>query len=359
MLTALASTFRCLLIKELDIFYLTIIALPILFGIVILILMRYRCISGNLQVYFVVGWNTLFTLFLLSLMFAAGETYYRFSVDSTDSFGLNKLTLRWGERHYQSNTQGARDNINYTLIIPEKRHRITFVGDSFTIGHGIKEVDDRFTNLLRRQHPEWDIHIMAANGFETTDELKIIEKIADIDYVFETVVLVYILNDISPMMPETAKIYTQIFAFNEGLSYPVRESYFLNFLAFRWFALRTPEVTKYYDFVKQGYAGEAWHRQEELLQTMVEFLRSRNCRLAVVTFPFLHNLPDKDMATIHRQLTAFWNKQQIPHLDLRPIFLQHVGEDLVVNQYDAHPNEHAHRIAAEAMAPFIEQLLSK
>ena len=36
-------------------------------------------------------------------------------------------------------------------------------------------------------------------------------------------------------------------------------------------------------------------------------------------------------------------------LDLQPIFSEHTGEKLEVSRFDAHPNERAHAIAAEAI----------
>jgi hypothetical protein len=36
-------------------------------------------------------------------------------------------------------------------------------------------------------------------------------------------------------------------------------------------------------------------------------------------------------------------------LDLEPVFREHPRENLTVNRYDAHPNERAHEIAADAI----------
>jgi hypothetical protein len=45
----------------------------------------------------------------------------------------------------------------------------------------------------------------------------------------------------------------------------------------------------------------------------------------------------------------FCKSERIPVLDLEPTFRTHAGENLVVSRFDAHPNERAHAIAAEAI----------
>jgi hypothetical protein len=39
----------------------------------------------------------------------------------------------------------------------------------------------------------------------------------------------------------------------------------------------------------------------------------------------------------------------VPCLDLKTALLPHVGEGLTVNRFDAHPNERAQALAAEAL----------
>ena len=49
-----------------------------------------------------------------------------------------------------------------------------------------------------------------------------------------------------------------------------------------------------------------------------------------------------------------WERLSVPHLDLLDVFEGEPPEDLVVNPYDAHPNEHAHRLAAAAILRFLD-----
>src|SRR5215472_5419907 len=60
-------------------------------------------------------WNCLFLLLLLSLIASIGEIYCRFCRDTTDSLNYTKASVRWFERHWQTNAVGCRDNLNYPL----------------------------------------------------------------------------------------------------------------------------------------------------------------------------------------------------------------------------------------------------
>ena len=79
-------------------------------------------------------------------------------------------------------------------------------------------------------------------------------------------------------------------------------------------------------------------------------------KFMVVTFPFLQNLgPNYPYADVHEKLNAFWTDQGIPHLDLLETYKPFKPSQLVVGKYDAHPNEFAHKKAAEAIDGFLDQ----
>jgi hypothetical protein len=77
-----------------------------------------------------------------------------------------------------------------------------------------------------------------------------------------------------------------------------------------------------------------------------------------VTFPFLQDMgPGYRFHEAHRQLEAHWREEGVPHLDLMAVFEGRPVRELVVSAIDAHPNAHAHALAAEAMLPFLDGLL--
>jgi len=70
----------------------------------------------------------------------------------------------------------------------------------------------------------------------------------------------------------------------------------------------------------------------------------------MVIFPFVHNLgAEYPFRPAHAKLVAYCRERGIPVLDLEPVLSRHAESGLIVSPYDAHPNERAHKIAADAI----------
>ena len=128
-------------------------------------------------------------------------------------------------------------------------------------------------------------------------------------------------------------------------------TYLLNFLYFRVMQFRMSEVRDYYASLTEFYAGEPWQRMSRMLTGLDELCGQHNAELRVVVFPFLHDSDgDYDCRAAHEIIVKFCNQSGIPVLDLADQLLPHVTEGLTVNPFDAHPNERAHALAAEAIS---------
>jgi hypothetical protein len=86
---------------------------------------------------------------------------------------------------------------------------------------------------------------------------------------------------------------------------------------------------------------------------MVELSRQRGFKIALVIFPELHALDAYPFERIHEQVLAGAAELGLPALDLLPVFRGQRAEDLWVHVTDHHPNEVAHRQAAEAIERFL------
>lgn len=331
---------------------------PILLGIVLYL--YFSRIASHLRkipwLHLMLG-NLLVFVFLLSPILLFGEVYYRFFYDKTDSFGLTKVYSEWFRRHYHFNNYGMRDSILYTLK-PIGKKRVTFIGDSFTAGHGVANVEDRFANRLRAMRPDLEIHVFAVNGWDTEIEMVNLQKMKQDGYQTDQMVLVYTLNDIADLIPEWGAILDRIYSMQTG--FLVKHSYFVNTLYFCHFAASDPDISDYYGFVLKAYEGPLWEKQQEHLTLIKDFLAEEGIDFCVVTFPFLQEIgPDYPYREIHKRLDGFWKQLGVAHLDLLETYEQFRAEDLIVNRRDPHPNEYAHSIAAEEIGTFLKSQMAK
>jgi hypothetical protein len=302
--------------------------------------------------------NVLIFGFLLSLLPPAGEIYYRFFYNTTDSFVYTKTSQRWMERYWQLNEDNLRDD----LLCPMKRQagkrRVTFVGDSFTAAHGVKNIHDRFVNRIRQARPEWEVHMFAVPGFDTWEETDILAYYLRGQYELDQVVLVYCLNDVSDLLPGRAENLTRINQMVAARGWWQRHSYFVDTLGHRWRARRDAFIKNYYSFVREGYTAETWARQQQRLNDFCTMVQTNGGQVTAVTFPFLHALGDNyEYEFAHEQLEQHWRAAGIPHLDLLPLYRETPKERLIVNRLDPHPNEYAHQLAAEAIENFLLERL--
>lgn len=332
-----------------------LIYLPLQATFAALIFFRYNKRSGSQS-----GWgrllmgNALVLLVLLTLTLAAGEIYFRFCYDTTDSIAYTKVAQRWIKRHYHHNTAKLRDNIEYSMTIAPGKHRVSFVGDSFTAGHGIKDVEDRFSNRIRRLHPEWEIHVLAGNGLDTGAELGFVKNFTELGYQVDQVVLVYCLNDVNDLLTEWALTQASITNRVTGRLPFYEDSYFLDIAYYRLTIAQIPSVKNYFSYVREAYHGEKWEKQKQRLLELRDVVVSHGGKLSVVTFPFLNALgPEYEYQFIHDQLNGFWREASVPHLDLLPAFKGLTPAQLTVNAFDAHPNEFANELAARAIEEFL------
>lgn len=230
--------------------------------------------------------NGLILLGLSTVALLGGEIYYRFLHDTTDAFGLARVTQDWMLRHERMNRFGFRDDLEYAPDRAPDKRRVAFVGDSFTAGHGVEDVNLRFANRIRAAHPEWEVHVLANNGLDTGAELDLLRRLAGSRYEFDLVVLVYCLNDVADLLPKWAEVQGRLYS-RERPAALVDHSYLLN--TFNARRIAASDTGGYYDFVLDGYSGATWEEQQRRLAAMAGLVRDLGGRFALVTFPFLRN----------------------------------------------------------------------
>ena len=334
----------------------TFLGLPLILIAALYVVFRHQRRSGGRPgAAAIVLVNLLVLLTLLSLTLLIGETWFRFVRDTTDSFGNTRGCERWYERHFQVNEWGYRDDVEYQKKIQPGRRRLTILGDSFAAGHGIRDVANRFGNLVRRARPDLEVHVMAVPGSETGAHLQFLHNALRSGYEVDTVVLAYCLNDISDLIPGLGEEYMLAIKGMADKPSFFRHSYFLDYVDTRLRIRQFPIMRNYFGFVRDAYTGPIWAEQRNRLRSLNRLVSQAGGKFALVVFPFFDNLDDYPLEGAHQAIVSLAMQERIPCLDLLPAYLEHQDEDLVVNASDAHPNEQAHEIAATSILNFLSR----
>lgn len=318
--------------------------------------------------------NMLISGWMLLGLFTLGEIGFALFYDTTDAFNMTNVSKRWFKVHIDGVRQGLpvgngeyvlyRDNVEFPKTVAAGQHHILFVGDSFTFGHGVADVEARFSNRVRNQlEAAVPGRFLVSNVADAGRDLfwanKVVTRLLETGRKINTVVYVLCLNDIETFHPRFRTYYTDM-ARNNPNFLLFRETYFLNFLYFRVKQFTMPEVRGYYSFVADYYKGEPWERMSSMLTQLNRQCAVHGADLRIVVFPFLHDRDGEyDFGAAHAGVVKFCNESSIPVLDLGPELLPHLDDGLTVNPFDAHPNARAHELAADAITQKLFNDLTK
>jgi hypothetical protein len=300
------------------------------------------------------------------------ELYFAIAYDQSDAFNATNVSKLWFVRHVEPDQKVLQFRDGQATVYRDKRefpkslsagqHPICFIGDSFTFGHGVPNVADRFSDrvaaaLEKRAPGRFVVSNLADAGRELHWGEALLEELITDRLPLETVVYVICLNDIETVDPRTATLFEGKGSWVSGL-FVLRHTYFLNLLYNRIRQAGSAKIGGYYSLLKECYAGPAWDRMRAKLEDIRQLCERNDIDLKIVVFPFLHDLgPDYPFGEAHRRITDYCRKAGVSVLDLRPVLEPHVAEGLTVNRFDAHPNERAHALAALAIeATLLEDL---
>lgn len=248
---------------------------------------------------------------------------------------------------YVMNAQGFRDQ-DFRLARTPGVRRVAVVGDSFTLGEGVRFegiFTERLDGLFRRTGPPAEVLNFGISGYGSKDEIVLLERTV-LPFRPDLVVLAYVLNDIA---------HAELDDLTSGMERAKRAS--------PWFRTPSRAVTilaerswnrtlsqRASELLLASYADPArWGEQRAVVAAMDGLIRGAGARLLVVILPDIRGLARKEypFAALHRQLADFLTETGIPWMDLRDSFRKHPPEELQVHPVDHHPNEIAHRIIAE------------
>lgn len=264
---------------------------------------------------------------------------------------LNDNTLAskiWFERYWEVQRDGYREAESDSYVSPVPQ--LFFIGDSFLAGHGIKDPDDRFSNRVQKQLLRgWKVHNHGQNGASTNDE---VDQMNWHNGAAKLIVLCWFLNDVDDVARQHG-LHTG----NEGLQAPwpislIHGSYLCEYLA--GFFPDRQAGDNYLKFLHRAYADpivmEEYQRQ---LFSISHSRRLFGAKFAVVLFPMMNSIDGSEFAL--KPMREYWQSQNIPCLDLSPIYKGYTTKELTVNASDSHPSVFAHDLAGDAIYTFLKE----
>ena len=254
---------------------------------------------------------------------------------------------------------------------PKRRgvRRVMVLGDSFTEGQGVKESDTYARVLERRLNETAPGRFEVLNCGRRGDDFPALYDAFRAVLRHDPDIVVYgmVLNDayqsrgfrarqtlVNDLIMDRrwsllGKPRPEMGRFESRLLASVRDR-----LETRRTAL---ETTRWYRDMYSEPNREGWERTQGYLREMNRRLRARGARLLVASWPLLVDLEGEDpFAGVASKVARACAAAGIPRHDLRPALAGRPTSSLWVHPLDMHPNEVAHRLAAESLAPVVAAL---
>ncbi len=278
-----------------------------------------------------------------------------------DWYAAGPQRLAFLRDHVSRNADGFRDREFSAARRPGTR-RILAVGDSFTFGDGIEQVEQTWPRVLERELAAragpHEVYNLGVPGTNTAFQRRMLGRRDAWRFRPDRLVLGFVLNDPEPPGANrtivTRRLYPPLLP-PAGLdSWLTRRSYAWawlrrtkNTLAERWGLKET-----YGDYVEQLFRPETpdWEAFVHEARGLVDDARQRGVPVTVAIFPMFHDLEHYRFEEQHRRAAAVFREAGADVIDLLEVFRGRPTAELHVAPGDAHPNARAHRIAAEAIA---------
>jgi GDSL-like lipase/acylhydrolase family protein len=244
---------------------------------------------------------------------------------------------------------------------PAGVRRVMVLGDSFTEGQGVKEKDTyprRLEALLNATDSgRWEVRNCGRRATDFPELYAAFEQVL----AFEPDVIVYgmVLNDADRSAEFQARqTYVNDWILDRGRILEGGATTALGPLDSRLLAMvhdrvegyRTSQATLRWYRQMYGQPNRAgWERTEQYLREMNQRARASGARFLVASWPLLVSLDRYPFADVQETIARFCMAAGIPQHDLRPVLQGRPTESLWVHPVDMHPNEIAHRLAAESL----------
>ncbi|HJU66021.1 MAG TPA: SGNH/GDSL hydrolase family protein [Gemmatimonadaceae bacterium] len=303
-------------------------------------------------------------LLSLALLLLLGEGAARVKAvgwPAVVGFPTYSLTI-WERRNIALNSLGYRDR-EHVVAKPDSARRLLVIGDSYAFGWGLSRLADRFGEQLAARLESatgtpWEAINISKADRHTRQQVEFLR--AGLPYRPDVVVLVYVFNDIDYLsvargaLPLTTRnVLSEAPRNLLDRLHPLRLLYWNSYLvqelyvrlrALRWRFMRSdPSRDLYADS-----SALATHVRD-LAQLAAE-ARAGGAVLGIVPFEPAVVYRD-DVRRRYDRFVAAARRGGLLVWSLRDAFGARDHSSLVLSSLDAHPNELAHRLAAEAVLP--------
>lgn len=285
----------------------------------------------------------LFSVIISITIFYAFELYFSFKTKS-HAIGYSYAGKLWKTKYWNPiNANGFRDK---TIQQNANNKTIFFIGDSFTEGHGIDNIDDRYSDIIKKALPNYNVYNLGINGIGTLQETKIL-TFAPIKP--NIVFWQYFSNDIDELLQKygysySFNLYNDV---NSIIRKIVKSSFLFNYV---YWAKPHKDTQNYLDGLSSGIKNKELIKEHlQNCDLIINYCSENHIKLVFIAFP-LFIVDEKNPFNTHAKfMLDYVASKSVETINVDSLTKDLKVEEKVVNNFDAH----ASKLVNKRIADFI------
>ena len=270
---------------------------------------------------------------------------------------------------YRMNSFGLRGD-DFAVPKPPGERRVYMAGDSFTFGMGVADIGQVMPSLVERALNEGDsgpVDVLNAGMLRGSLPRHWLSKWHQVSGAYDPDVLliVFFLRDGTKTgsIPAFFHVIRDEITTRNQQDFWYRSSYL--YRIFRDRLDRRLVAGEYTQDFQKAYFGapeeqKEWVSAQYNVLELKRLAEERGATVGFVIYPILVDLkaetyPFDEICSL---LEDFARRHDLPTLNLLPAFRGLSGPELWVSPLDQHPNAAGHAVAADAVTPFVAELLA-
>lgn len=278
------------------------------------------------------GWlsNLMTLVFPVALFLIFLEIIFMFVPQSHEGV-LSKASQIWWAKYWKPvNSLGYRDA--EPVVTPGKK-QVLVIGDSFSAGHGLENVSDRFSDKLEEKlGKDYEVRNLGVSGSDTGDEAR---RLLEYPVKPDAIVLQYFPNDIERVAQANGLTITGGKPFDDVkgvVAHVVRRFYLPNFI---YWQLPHAQFSTFDEFVGKAYSDSTvLNAHFSDLSRIVAYGDSAGAKVYAVFVPFLFQL-DKS-AGYTQPVEKFLEEKGVKVVTLNEEIARIPDKDRIVGRNDGH-----------------------
>ena len=256
---------------------------------------------------------------------------------------LSKASQIWWEKYWSPvNSLGYRDK---EPNAGNGKKQVLVIGDSFAAGHGLKDAEERFSNILERKlgADKYTVYNLGVSGADTRDEAKRLEAFPVKP---DIIILEYFPNDIEKVGREKgialsgAEPYADL---SGPLATIVKRFYLANFI---YWQLPHTQFSTFEKFVETAYTDSTVLNSHKAdLAKMLAYRDKTGAEMYAVFIPFLFQV--EKSAGYTKPVEAYLQSNGVKVVGINDGILKISDKGRVVGKNDGHASAEVNAMIAD------------